>query len=99
MLVVAVLVLTTLAVLRLTRVSAGHRRWSLQAVMALGVVWVLCWVFGARLVPDAPIASTSTAALAFDKVLAVRAGFQDPAIFAREIEPRPLPPAPLATSC
>ena len=35
-LVVAVLVLTTLAVLRLTRVAAGHRRWSLRAVMALG---------------------------------------------------------------
>ena len=84
-LVVAVLVLTTLAVLRLTRVSAGHRRWSLQAVVALGVVWVLCWVFGARLVPDAPIASTSAAGLAFDKVRAVQAGFQDPAIFADEI--------------
>ena len=60
---VAVLVLTTLAVLRLTRVAAGHRRWSLQAVTALGVVWVLCWVFGAQLVSDAPIASTSAAGL------------------------------------
>ena len=47
---VAVLVLTTLAVLRLTRVAAGHRRWSLPAVTALGVVWVLCWAFGAQLV-------------------------------------------------
>ena len=62
---VAVLVLTTLAVLRLTRVAAGHRRWSLPAVTALGVVWVLCWVFGAQLVSGAPIASTSAAGLAF----------------------------------
>ena len=46
--------LTTLAVLRLTRVAAGHRRWSLRAVAALGVVWVLCWAFGAQLVSDAP---------------------------------------------
>ena len=40
---VGLLVLTTLALLRLTRVAAGHRRWSLPAVAALGVVWVLCW--------------------------------------------------------
>lgn len=82
---VAVLLLTTLAVLRLTRVAAGHRRWSLQAVMGLGVVWVLCWVFGAQLVSDAPIASTSAAGLAFDKVRAVRVGIEDRAIFADEI--------------
>ena len=84
-LVVAVLLLTTLAVLRLTRVVAGHRRWALGAVMALGVVWVLCWAFGAQLVSDAPIASTSAAGLAVDKVRAVRAGIQDRAIFADEI--------------
>lgn len=82
---VAVLVLTTLAVLRLTRVAAGHRRWSLQAVITLGVVWVLCWVFGAQLVSDTPIASTSAAGLAFHEVRAVRAGLRDRAIFADEI--------------
>jgi len=82
---VAVLVLTTLAVLRLTRVAAARRRWSLQAVMALGVVWVLCWVFGAQLVSGAPIASTSATGLAVHEVRAVRAGVQDHAIFADEI--------------
>ena len=85
MLGVAVLVLTTLAVLRLTRVAAGHRRRSLQAVTALGVVWVLCWVFGAQLVSDAPIASTSAAGLAVDEVRAVQAGVEDHEIFADEI--------------
>jgi phosphatidylglycerophosphate synthase len=84
-LIVAVLVLTTLAVLRLTRVAAGHRRWSLQAVMALGAVWVLCWAFGAQLVSHVQIASTSAAGLAVDKVRAVRAGIADRAIFADEI--------------
>lgn len=84
-LVVAVLVLTTLAMLRLTRVAARHRRRSLQAVMALGVVWVLCWVFGAQLVSGAPLASTSAAGLAVHEVRAVRAGIQDHAIFAAEI--------------
>ena len=82
---VAVLVLTTLAVLRLTRVAAGHRRWSLRAVTALGVVWVLCWAFGAQLVSDAPIASTSAAGLVVHEVRAVQAGVQDHAIFADEI--------------
>jgi phosphatidylglycerophosphate synthase len=78
-LVVAVFVLTTMAVVRLTRVAAGHRRWSLQAVAVLGVVWVLSWAFGAQL------ASTSAAGLAIDKARAVRAGIEDRAIFAEEI--------------
>jgi phosphatidylglycerophosphate synthase len=84
-LIVAVLVLTTLAVLRLTRVSAGHRRRSLQAVVALGLVWLLCWAFGARLVPQAPVASASTADLAFEKIHEVRTALRDPAVFADEI--------------
>jgi phosphatidylglycerophosphate synthase len=83
--IVAVLVLTTLAVLRLTRVAAGHRRWSFRAVTALGAVWVLCWAFGAQLVSQVPIASTSAAGLAVDEVRAVRAGIKDRAIFADEI--------------
>ena len=47
----------------LTRVAAGHRRWSLRAVAALGVVWVLCCG-----VVGAPVASTSAAGLAADEV-------------------------------
>ena len=82
---IAVLVLTTLAVLRLTRVAAGNRRWSLHAVTALGVVWVLCWMFGAQLVPDAPIASTSAAGLVVHEARAVQTGVEDPAIFAGQI--------------
>jgi phosphatidylglycerophosphate synthase len=85
LLIVAVLVLTTLAVLRLTRVAAGHRRRSLYAIMALGAVWVACWVFGAQLVSQVPIASTSAASLAIDEVQAVRDGIRDRAIFADEI--------------
>jgi hypothetical protein len=82
---VGVLVLMTLAVLRLTRVAAVHRRWSLQAVTALGVVWVLCWMFGAQLVSGTPVASASAAGLAVDEVRAVQAGLEDNAIFADEI--------------
>src|SRR5689334_25143485 len=71
---VAVLALMTLAVLRVTRVAAGHRRWSLQAVGALAGVWVLCWVVGT------PIASTSAAGLVVDEVKAVQAGVEDHAV-------------------
>ena len=85
LLVVALLVLTTLAVLRLTRVAAGNRRWSLRAIAALGAVWVLCWAFGAQIVSQLPIASTSAASLAVDEVRAVRAGIKDRAVFADEI--------------
>jgi phosphatidylglycerophosphate synthase len=82
---VAVLVLTTLALHRLSRVAAGQRRWSLRAVTALGVVWLLCWVFGAQLVSHTPISSTSAAGLVVDKISALRAYIEDPATFAKEV--------------
>jgi phosphatidylglycerophosphate synthase len=84
-LAVAVLILTTLAVSRLIRVAAANRWWSLRAVAALGGVWALSWAFGAQFAPDAPVASTSAAGLAFHEVRAVRAGIEDHATFAREI--------------
>ena len=84
-LTVAAFVLMTLAVRRLTRVAAGHPRGSLQAVTALGVVWVLCWGFGAHLVSHTPVASTSAASLVVDQVGALRAGIEDQGVFAREI--------------
>jgi hypothetical protein len=84
-LAVAMLVATTLAVSRLTRVAAAHRRRTLRAVTALSAVWVLCWVSGAQLVPRTPVASTSAAGLALHEVRAVRAGIADHAVFAREI--------------
>jgi phosphatidylglycerophosphate synthase len=85
LLIVAVLVLTTLAVRRLTRIAAGHRQWWLRTVVALGAAWVVCWGFGAQLVSQVPIASTSAAGLAVDEIRAVRAGIKDRAIFADEI--------------
>jgi phosphatidylglycerophosphate synthase len=78
-LIVALLTLPVLALLRVTRVAAGHRGWALGASMALGVVWVALRVAGA------PVASSSAAALAVDEVQAVRAALADPAALAREI--------------
>ncbi len=84
-LTVALFVLMTLAVFRLTRVAAGHRRWSLRAVAALGVAWVLCWAFGAQVVAQTPIASTSAASVVVDQVSALRADIADQGVFAQEI--------------
>jgi hypothetical protein len=82
---VALLVVPALALVRLTRVAAGHRRLSLQAAAALAVAWVLCWAFGAQLVANAPIASTSAAELAVQELRTVRAGIADRAHFAQQI--------------
>jgi phosphatidylglycerophosphate synthase len=78
-LIVALLTLPILALLRVTRVAAGHRDWALRAATALGVVWVALRLVGA------PVASSSTAALAVDEVQAVRDGLADRGAFAREI--------------
>ena len=69
-----------LALLRLTRVAAGHRGWALRAAAALGVVWVaLSRVVGAA------IASTSASALVAYEVRAVQSGLRAHEILAREI--------------
>ena len=80
---VAVLVFAPLSVLRLTRIVGRHRTTSLRAITALGVVWTLCAVAGAQLVPGAPLASTSAAGLAFDEVGQVYAGIKDQQTFAK----------------
>jgi phosphatidylglycerophosphate synthase len=78
-LIVALLALPVLALLRVTRLAAGHRGWTLRASTALAVVWVALRVAGA------PVASSGTAALAVDELQAVRAALADPAALAGEI--------------
>jgi phosphatidylglycerophosphate synthase len=85
LLVVAVLVLPTLAMVRLTRVAAQHRRYSLQTAAALTAAWVVCWAFGAQLVSGAGVASTSGADLAVQEVRAVQSDLRDHARFTAEI--------------
>jgi len=78
-LAVTLLVLPLTALLRVTRVAAGHRTTALRVAVALGVVWAVLRVAGA------PVASTSAAALAVDEVRAVSTGLQGHAILARQI--------------
>ena len=81
----ALLAFTVLAMLRLSAVTAGHRRFSLGAIAALGGVWVICWLLGAQLVSHSPIASTSAASLVVGEVRTVQADIRDHGIFADQI--------------
>ena len=78
-LIVALLSLPVLALLRVTRVAAGHRDWALRAAAVLGVVWVALRLVGA------PAASSSAAAQAVDEVQYVRAALEGRAAFTRQI--------------
>ena len=84
-LVVALLAIPVLALLRVTRVAAGHRGWALRAAVALGVIWAVLRIAGA------PVASSSAAALAVDEVQAVRSGLEDRAALARQLAERSVP--------
>jgi phosphatidylglycerophosphate synthase len=79
LLIVALLSLPVLALLRVTRVAAGHRDWALRAAAVLGVVWIALRVVGA------PAASSSAAAQAVDEVRYVRAALEGRAAFTRQI--------------
>jgi phosphatidylglycerophosphate synthase len=82
---VSLLVVMTLAMLRLTRVAAGNRRWSLRAVAGLGAVWLLCSVFGAQLLSHTPVAATSAASYVVQEARAVQADIHDEGVFANQI--------------
>jgi phosphatidylglycerophosphate synthase len=77
-LIVALLAVPVLALMRVTRVAAGHR-WALRAAAALGVVWVALRVVGA------PVATSNATALAVDEVQAVKAGLADHTALAKQI--------------
>jgi hypothetical protein len=79
---VAVLVFMPLSLLRLTRLVDRHRARSIRGVTAFGAVWVVCALFGAQIVPGAPIASTSASSLVYGQVSQVRVGIQDQQSFA-----------------
>ena len=78
-LILAILALPVLALLRVTRVAAGHRAWALRAAALLGVIWVALRVVGA------PVASSNAAALAVDEVQGVRDALASRAAFTRLI--------------
>jgi hypothetical protein len=83
---VVLIVLLTLAMLRLTRIAAANRRWTFRTVAGLGAVWALCWVLGAQFISHTPIASTLSAGLIVDQVHALQADIHDRGVFAKQIK-------------
>jgi hypothetical protein len=81
-LVIALVVLTALSVLRLSRLAVRHRTTTMRATAVVAVAWVACAVLGAQIVPGAPIASKSAVALAAERVEQVRKGVRDEQAFA-----------------
>jgi hypothetical protein len=84
LLVIAILVVTTLAVLRLTRLVARHDRVALRTVAVLTVAWIACAAAGVQLVGGAPVASRTDASLVYDSGQQIRAGLRDKEQFRQE---------------
>ena len=97
----ALLIGMPLALLRLSRLAAEHRRMSQRSVAVLGAVWVAFAVFGAQIAQGAPLASASAAGLTMDQLQQVRAGIADQEVFAAAVADDPFaagptPPAAVA---
>lgn len=83
-LAVAVPVLVTLSVRRLSGVVVAHRTIAARTVAVLAPVWVVCAVLGAQIVPGVPVAAGSAATFAYANALQVRAGLEDHQAFVAE---------------
>jgi phosphatidylglycerophosphate synthase len=84
--VVAAIVLLPLAMLRVTRVAADHRRPALRVLGVLAGLWLVLGVLGTTLVSQTPIASTISAGVIFDTAKVVRAEVHDEGVFAKQIK-------------
>jgi hypothetical protein len=89
-----VLVVMTLAVVRLSRVTVRHRRPAARAVAVLTPVWVACAVLGAHLVPGVPVASVSAAVRTEERVVQVHTSLMDERAFAAALTTDPFRDVP-----
>ena len=81
----ALLVGVPLAMMRLVRVAAAGRRFSLTAAVAFAMSWLLFFATGVEAVQGGPVATADAASLTVDEVELVRAALADQREFAREI--------------
>jgi hypothetical protein len=77
LLVASIPVLLALAVVRLTKFAAQHRKTSARTVTGLAVVWLVCAVVGVQFVAHEPVASRSAADLAYNHARAVDTAIRD----------------------
>ncbi|MEV4621363.1 sulfatase [Asanoa sp. NPDC049573] len=81
---VAIPVLATLSILRLSRVVAVRKALALRVVAVLGVVWVALAVLGVHVAPGVPVAGRNTASAAYGHAAQLREDINDQAAYARE---------------
>ena len=74
-----------LAALRLSRLVIARRGAATRAVAVLAPVWILCALLGVHVVAGIPIASGSTAALAYQLGAQARADARDRTAFAAQV--------------
>jgi hypothetical protein len=85
LLVLAILALTTLAVLRLTRLVAGHHTATTRTVAVLAVIWLAGTLLGVQLPGGGgQIASRTDGALVYHRAQQIRTGLHDQSAFEAE---------------
>ncbi|MFI5924779.1 sulfatase-like hydrolase/transferase [Micromonospora sp. NPDC051543] len=94
LLIGALLVVVTVALRRLASLLVDHERTATRAVAALTVVWVVCAVAGARIVPGVPVADAGTTALVGAHAEQVDARLHDRSRFTAQIDADPFQDAP-----
>ncbi|MFF4696158.1 sulfatase [Streptomyces chattanoogensis] len=82
-LVLTLLVLMTMAVVRLGNLMARHSATATRTTLALGTVWVACTALGVQ-VAGVPVAAESAAGLVQNRAQQVRASLEDEQAFAKE---------------
>ncbi|GAA4657841.1 sulfatase [Amycolatopsis dongchuanensis] len=100
LLAVAVVALMALAAVRLGRITAGHRRTAGRTAAVLGLVWIVCAVFGLQVEQGEPVAARTAASLAYHDVRQVSVDLKDRHAFAQEVAAdafRGTPPQQLLT--
>ncbi|MFE0477274.1 sulfatase [Streptomyces sp. NPDC058947] len=80
---VAVLVLTTLSVVRLTNLMVRHRPIAARTTLILGTAWITCMTLGLQL-GTVPIATKGNAEFIGNRVEQVRAGLADARVFEKQ---------------
>ncbi|MGP3953544.1 sulfatase [Streptomyces sp. 7N604] len=82
-LALALLVLTALAIVRLSSLMVRHRVRATRITLVLGTAWITCAAFGVQ-IADVRIASRSNIQLMENRAHQVRAGLRDERVFAKE---------------
>ncbi|MFI9580627.1 sulfatase [Streptomyces sp. NPDC052236] len=83
-LAIALPLLTTLAVVRLSRLMARYSAEAAPATLVVGTVWVACSALGVQSLGTQPVASTDAADLVHNRAIQVRAGIKEDRALAKE---------------